>query len=474
MKEGEEKLNKDMSENVIAEASKETRVEVLESERVKEGSGEIVKTRDELSFDVMARYKNKLKVSTKELLDKFRSGEELTQAERNVLFNRRNEWWPKIFGHRYKDWKGEITKGMKRHLKSGEETFSETLSEATEKVQKEVINISEGHNQQDRVWPTKSAGLEMKTVRAKQKFTVIKRERMAQLTRELAAIDLEEMIESFEDENRRVVFYDEDSASFYVVENGAKKEITAGDITADYGWGLKYVPNGDTPHAVFRQLAKRILTNEARRDIEKIYNYELSGSPKGDYTSLDNLLARPVIEFQEATDRRGFIAEAMARELLTRLSYGGELGFIVERANAIEDGTYKYDFKIRILKKKRGVAVEDETQREKSKKIGIQFTIQRHLHGKRSMLVKVKEKYKSVIPVDEIIFLRVITKKFEIAFKQWLDTGRPSGGPEQFLSRDLKTKLLKETTQGLVQITDEEMDKIFPPEPAELSDKKTA
>lgn len=113
---------------------------------------------------------------------------------------------------------------------------------------------------------------------------------------------------------------------------------------------MKYVPDSDTPHLVFRKLAKRILTNEARRDIEKIYNYELSGT-KGDYTSLDNLLAQPAIKFEEAVNSRGLIAEAMARELLTRFSYDGGMGFIVERANAIEDGTYKYDFKIRILKK---------------------------------------------------------------------------------------------------------------------------
>lgn len=182
-------MNKDIGENVLAEASKETRVEVLEGERVKEDSGEIVKTRDELSFDVMAMYKNKLKVSTQELLDRFRSGEELTQAERNILFNRRNAWWRKTFDNRYKNWKGEITKEMKRHLKNEAETFSKIPSGATAEIKKEIIDVPGGYDQNEKIQPLKPAKLKMREGMALEKFIVAKRERMTQLTRELAAID---------------------------------------------------------------------------------------------------------------------------------------------------------------------------------------------------------------------------------------------------------------------------------------------
>lgn len=68
--------------------------------------------------------------------------------------------------------------------------------------------------------------------------------------------------------------------------------------------------------------------------------------------------------------------------------------------------------------------------------------------------------------VDEIITLNVPGKEFREVTKKWLREDEPSGGPEQFLSRDLQVEILKAVTKGLVEIKNEDIEKIFPKEKA--------
>ena len=106
------------------------------------------------------------------------------------------------------------------------------------------------------------------------------------------------------------------------------------------------------------------------------------------------------------------------------------------------------------------------------KKVGIQFTL-RPKGGRKEIKLKegaarLREDTKKLglrkPLVDEIILVRVPTDEFRKSYERWLKAGQPSGGPEQFLSRDLKIKLLKEVTKGLIEISDEEIEKIFPKE----------
>ena len=48
------------------------------------------------------------------------------------------------------------------------------------------------------------------------------------------------------------------------------------------------------------------------------------------------------------------------------------------------------------------------------------------------------------------------------SLKKWIELSQSSGGPEQFLSRYLKIELLKAVTSRLVEIKDEDIEKIFP------------
>ena len=265
-----------------------------------------------------------------------------------------------------------------------------------------------------------------------------KQELMAQLHVDLRNLDKGERVERFQEMERRVIHFDKNKNKYFILVYSGPRYLGIGDILSDYAWGIEYAPDEKMPPQVLRQLAKRIIINETRRKIEGLDNKNF---PK-QIGSLDR-------------GSFGFIAEAMARELLSRLSFEENSGFVVLRANSLEDNIYKYDFKLRFLQRLRGVAVEENKESlqrnlKTIKKLGIQFTLQSHHLGKKKSLIGVaKKNYGEDMPVDDIVFVQVPGRQFRKAFGKWLVGGKPSGGPEQFLSQELKDDLLEKTTAGL-------------------------
>jgi len=291
-----------------------------------------------------------------------------------------------------------------------------------------------------------------------------KKVRLEQLHKALKNLDDGEPVDEFRDETRRVVYYDEESERYFAEVNAKRKYPGIGDIMSDYAWGIKYVPDGDMIEPAYRQIAKRILVNETRRDIEF-----LSANSQ---TLASRMLASA--KYGLGIQKAGFVAEVEARELLNRASLNNDMAVSVMRASGVEDNIYKYDFKIRVFTKNRGVDIEggSDTVKSSFKKVGIQFTL-RPKGGRKEIKLKegaarLREDTKKLglrkPLVDEIILVRVPTDEFRKSYERWLKAGQPSGGPEQFLSRDLKIKLLKEVTKGLIEISDEEIEKIFPKE----------
>lgn len=125
---------------------------------------------------------------------------------------------------------------------------------------------------------------------------------------------------------------------------------------------------------------------------------------------------------------------------------------MVQRANVFEDNMLKIDFKVRTPVYVRGVGVGDEEKISMIiKKIGLQFTIRRNTRIKKAQLLSVKEHWKGKLPVDDIVLIHIHTREFEEAYAQWLKAGKPSGGPEQFLSEELKKQLLDLVLEGLLE-----------------------
>ena len=272
------------------------------------------------------------------------------------------------------------------------------------------------------------------------------------LYEELSRLDAGEAVESFGDEKRRIVYYEEQESKFFTLDNGNRKYLTIQDILSDYAWGISYVPDGEMVEPEYRLLAKKILVNETRREIETTYNEELRLRTQyvGDINRIDT-------EFEDNwrngySRPAGVVSEVMAREILSRISGSKESQIVVLRADFVEDHLYKYDFKVRTKRSVRGVGIgEDEEINRRIKKIGIQFTINAFSKEKKETLIlKAKKQYASELPVDDIILVKIPTYEFSNAYTRWLKKGKPSGGPEQFLSKELKIELLEAVTQGLV------------------------
>lgn len=498
----------------------------LMTEEEKAGIRAADQTKEKLSFDLMAKSILIVDPDIKTLLDKLNSSQELSDAEKGSLRDARNGWWGETFRSSYKLWNGEITPRMANFLRrQGIDVggYGEISAGAVSK--KELLDLKMNTRQHGwlKYWASKlrpeldiipeaisqlvlEASGKDKLLSEKQaklaayvekrilvlKFSVEKRQRMAFLHDQLSAIDAgEDFYSKKEKHGRRLIFFDDQANKFYVEEARGKKYLALGDIVADHTWGIKYRADISIPPRVKRMLEKRIVINEARRAIEDIYDDELGqiyGIASGVGSITENKLESKVKKWESDKGFVGIIAERAIREFLNRASFNNPgLNFFVERSNAFEDTELKYDFKIRKRLNTRGVAIEGidmprEEYKEEKQKIGLQLTISsavKPLSYKAKQIRQAKTQLefsgtKRFVrrKVNDIVLVALDLPQFGSYFRRWLEEGKPSGGPEQYMSIEEKKRVLLEATKNFIQITDEELEKIFPPEPAEDLEKK--
>ncbi|MBI4991790.1 MAG: hypothetical protein HZB99_01060 [Candidatus Harrisonbacteria bacterium] len=310
------------------------------------------------------------------------------------------------------------------------------------------------------------------------RFELGKREEMAKLKQDLRDIDVEKEISPEKAKDRRTVYFDESTQSFYIQDKYGKLEkrnISFGDLVGDYAWGIRYQPDKTVAHKVWRKVRKTLALYETREKISLIFNEELSkkyhiGLPTTaiDLDFINKMLNHPKHKFLIS----GTLAERMITEFLTRVQYNNpQLGMRVEKANALEDVMLKYDLKV-VVDKKRGIALESEDMsRDKfvrnKKRVGVQFTIKSHSTGKKEKDLRNAQgrvpHYRDVLKgrVDEVLLVKMpILNTFTNLYKTWIKRGKPSGGPEQYLSREQKLEIFKQATKGLVDLSEEELQKL--------------
>lgn len=283
---------------------------------------------------------------------------------------------------------------------------------------------------------------------------------------------------------RKIISWNEEEQCLVVsTGNEAKRKVSLGDVVADYEWGIRYTPDVSVPRELWRKIRKVSDFMEAKNEIQKIYNQELLYSHA---ISSMPTSALP-LEFIENLDRgkesgfAGIIAERLAKTLLTRIQYNfPELGLEVESSNAFEDSVLKYDFKVKFSNYLRGVATypegsnRDEYIRAKQS-VGIQFTVSRgaskEVSEKKKQVAyineklsskKLQEEYNRYVKhlVDDVVLVAMPSSEYAVCFEKWLQNGKPSGGPEQYLPKIEKTRLLKLVSQGRLDLSDEEAERI--------------
>lgn len=306
-------------------------------------------------------------------------------------------------------------------------------------------------------------------------FNIQKRETMARLKNHLKGID--ERLDYVEQKNdRQTIFYEENSKELFTIVKGEKQKVTFGDVVADYEWGVKYTPDKSMPEKIWRKIRKLSDLTQARREVEQIFNTELSSIesiPLPTTSMTEEFLEKH--KDQKATE--GIIAERMVKNLLIRAQYNNqELSFRVEPSNAVEDCELKYDFKVMVPEKRRGVAIESvdmtrESFVENKRKFGIQFTISGKLQSlrKKAGQIKIakkaiqKERYQQFVkkPVDDIILVTLPAGIYGVAFKKWLSEGKPAGGPEQYLNKEEKTKIFREVSKNFLSLSETEIENLI-------------
>lgn len=313
---------------------------------------------------------------------------------------------------------------------------------------------------------------------AAKKFELKKRKVMSQLRSDLQRLD--ENQEVFEDEDRRLVRYDSDTDSLFIEHDDSKQMIGVGDLVGDSMWGVKYKLSDGVPRLTKRKLIKMELLAKARNKIFDIYDDELCKTyniSKGASSVPIELIERKVKEL-EAEDVNGYIsgylAEKMIVEFLSRIQHNNPaLDFKVEKSNALEDSLLKYDFKI-FLRRRRGIAIEpedigrDEFVKNK-RNFGIQFTIEQNPKALRKKYkaiergIKNLSRYADLLKnkVEDIVLVSVPElHAFINYYRRWLKEGKPSGGPERYMSKEEKLAIFKSVTEGLIELSFEDLDKL--------------
>lgn len=289
-------------------------------------------------------------------------------------------------------------------------------------------------------------------------FNIEKRIEMARLKQRLQDIDKMADYHEKEMQGRQTVSYDTATQELFVRDGEENRRVTIGDVVADYEWGVKYRPDESVPRPFWRKIRKLADITEARRRLEDIFNNELS-EMESISLATTNLPEELLEKNYDDHHYEGIIAERMVKNFLLRVQYNNpHLGVRVESSNAFEDTILKYDFKISLPETLRGVAIEGEDVRretlvQRKQALGIQFTVSKRsyvLSYKRRQLEKARTQLGDDLnrryirkSVDDVVLVSLPLRTYRAHFRTWLEAGKPPGGPEQYLTREEKLKILK-------------------------------
>lgn len=297
--------------------------------------------------------------------------------------------------------------------------------------------------------------------------------------------------------NRIVLKYDrkgEYGKKFVCEYKGKEYKLSLGDIMADYNWGIKYMPDSEMPEDVCRKISKRILTNEARRDIEDIYDEEMGIKSKmeGEYGKhgIYSIVKRhktfkSQLEHGEKIPAWdiGLLSEQMVREFMTRAAYtlseipDSGIGIKIKRANIEEDVKKKIDFKVITFSHVRGVKTVDEENINKIigqfQRLGFQLAtagsgtsdwhFSERLEYKKQQIEKVKNKgILNLLDIDDIVLVGIRTEHTIDLYNEWFRENKPSGGPEKLWNIEQKKRVFRAITEKLkLDIPDGMLEKIL-------------
>ncbi len=276
---------------------------------------------------------------------------------------------------------------------------------------------------------------------------------MGELRARLQNIDKGVDYPESEELKRATLLFDNTNGKLYFNDKEEKRYLSEDDIVADFDWGIKYRADASMPKKIWRRVRKLSDINEAKVLLQAVYNRELvvRGYDSGSAVqSTDE--HKEEIEFADIK-KAGLLAEKMVVSLLKRRQsvYSSGL-FRVEPSNSVEDSEFKYDFSIQFIP-------TESTDTEKQRAVGFQLTITPSGGHKNSAVKKANEILltspeigKTTRPIERVVLMRAKHIEWTSCYKQWLGAGKPSGGPEQYLSDSDKENIINAVMKEFLNV----------------------
>jgi len=276
---------------------------------------------------------------------------------------------------------------------------------------------------------------------------VKKQEVMDRLKKEIAMLDMPDA--KFErPADARMVIAKED-ALFVVSEDGTETEATLGELVTDGVWGVEYHAD---PETVPRVMQKRLLVERAKREIEEMLDEQIITEEVAS-GRVHPMLKEAYAAIRERRELEqlphGVIAEKMTAQLVRKKILDEDAPFSYESGDVFQDVVRKIDFVIRRSDYGRGVRVEgDEDLGAKA----VQLTVNKDpqaLARKRSQIEKTRTKLEEGDRIDDIALVQFDQHTVARAFRAWEGAKRPPGGPDKFLTPEVRDRMFTELVAGM-------------------------
>gem|GEM_PF-5329933 len=176
--------------------------------------------------------------------------------------------------------------------------------------------------------------------------------------------------------------------------------------------------------------------SDYNQSIDYIETHHETGNQLNTFLYEKFLIRSPELQGSEPA---GFLLERMVQNMLIRhLAKNPRLGIRIESATVTEDIESKIDFKIHLTEDfYDGISMEYQDTRG----LDVQLTqnVSKYEH-KIAQTGRSRELGKTISGIY-VLALKLENKEIMQAYYQWDESGRPIGGPEQFLGDDIKKKI---------------------------------
>ncbi|MEY4722932.1 MAG: hypothetical protein RLZZ324_445 [Candidatus Parcubacteria bacterium] len=276
-----------------------------------------------------------------------------------------------------------------------------------------------------------------------------KQDVMARLHERLAALD-DPKAEREREPDARAASYREKNGIFrYRNDKGVESSATFADVVTDLEWGITYELDDKTP----RLLRKKYEIARAKRELQEMLDAQIMQSETHS-VKVDDRKRDTYARMAEDKERglyeqkAGLLAERMVKNFFAKAALHADMPFDMRHADVFQDVEEKIDFIIHRKGYRRGVGVDAA---ELPTDVGFQFSI--NVDAQERKAAQVRQARRGIdreSPVDDIMLVVMRLGSVNDLKREWEDAGRPAGGPDKRLTREVARELFGRVLGGVL------------------------